>query len=200
MQRWCTAEDVELVAVYEDLGVSGATPVAGRPGLLDALAALGEHGADMLLASRRDRIARDMFVTIMIEKLAGERGAVVRAADGAGNGDGPEAQLMRRMLDAFYEFELAKIRMRTREALAVKKSRGERTGGVPYGQRLAADGVHLEPDAGEQEKIRVARELRAGGLSLRAVGRALAGKGMFPRTGHRWHHKTIKAMLAAEAA
>lgn len=108
--------------------------------------------------------------------------------------------MMRGMVDVFAQYERALIRARTRAALAVKKSRGERIGGIPYGQKLAADGVHLESDAGELEKIRVARELRAEGLSLRAVGRRLAECGMLPRSGGRWHHETVKAVLQAEAA
>ena len=44
-----------------------------------------------------------------------------------------------RMVDAFAEYERAIIRARTRAALAVKRGRGERTGEVPYGFRLAED-------------------------------------------------------------
>lgn len=200
MQRWCTAEGVELVAVHEDLGVSGATEIDRRPGLMSALAALDECGAGFFLVAKRDRIGRDVLVSAMVERLVEKKGARVAAADGVGNGNSPEAAMMRGIVDVFAQYERALIRARTRAALAVKKSRRERIGGIPYGQKLAADGVHLEPDAGELEKTRVARELRAEGLSLRAVGRRLENRGMLPRSGGHWHHETVKAVLAAEAA
>ena len=156
MRIWCDREGVELVAVFEDLGVCGATEIDKRVGLLGALEALGEHGAGVLVVAKRDRIGRDVFVCAMVERLAARAGAVVACASGAGNGEGPEALLMRRLLDAFAEFERALIRTRTREALAVKRRRGERIGSVPYGWRLASDGVHLVADEDEQRIIRLA--------------------------------------------
>lgn len=45
---------------------------------------------------------------------------------------------MRRIVDAFVEYERLVIRARTRAALTVKRSRGERIGGIPYGHQLAA--------------------------------------------------------------
>jgi len=197
MRVWCERESVRLVAVFEDLGVCGATEVEKRRGLMSALSALNEHGAGFFLAAKRDRIGRDAFISAMVERLVTRAGAVVVSADGAGNGDGPEAQLMRRILDAFSEFERALIRTRTKAALAVKKSRGERTGGIPYGYQMESNGVHLEPCWDEQDTIRAAREFRAAGLSLRATGRALMARGILPRSGGHWHPKTVKAVVTA---
>lgn len=52
--------------------------------------------------------------------------------------------------------------------------RGNRT--APYGFALAADGVHLVEVPEEQATIARARELRDGGLSLRAVAAQLAAE------------------------
>jgi len=87
----------------------------------------------------------------------------------------------------------------TISALAVKKGRGERTGSVPYGYALAADGIHLEIDPGEARAVALVRALRAEGLTLRAIGERLAAEGLRPRGGDRWHPDTI-ARIAAVAA
>jgi len=53
--------------------------------------------------------------------------------------------LMRRIVDAFAEYEWMLIKTRTKAALAVTRSRGERISReAPYGYRLAADSVHLK--------------------------------------------------------
>ena len=70
------------------------------------------------------------------EQAYSDRGAKVVAADGVGNGDQPENLLMRRMVDAFAGFERRVIGARTKAALAVKKARGERVGGIPYGESV----------------------------------------------------------------
>jgi hypothetical protein len=104
-----------------------------RPGLLAALSALRQRNACILLVARRDRLARDVLVAALVERLAERDGATVQAADGPAEGTSPEAVLMRRIIDAFAEYERLVVRARTRAALALKRSRGERTGGIPYG-------------------------------------------------------------------
>src|SRR5262249_29181206 len=55
-----------------------------------------------------------------------EAGAKVITADGVAVEDTPEGQLLRGMLDLFAQYERALIRARTRAALAVKRSKGEK--------------------------------------------------------------------------
>ena len=200
LARWCAANGAELVAVHDDLGVSGGTELDKRPGLLAAIDALQAHGAGVLLIAKRDRLARDVVVSAMVERLAERAGARVLTADGTGNGDGPEALLMRSIVDAFAQYERALIRARTRAALAVKRTKGERVGSVPYGFTLAEDGVHLIENAAEQEIIRAARDLKAGGLSLRAIGAGLTARGFVPRGGNEWNPNTVARILEAQAA
>jgi len=69
------------------------------------------------------------------------------------------------------------IRARTRAALAVKKTRGERVGAVPFGYRLAADGVHVDKDEGEQATIARVRELHAVWISQAEDLRRALGRG-----------------------
>ncbi len=80
-----------------------------------------------------------------------------------------------------------------RAAMAVKRSRREYCGGqAPYGWKVTDDGAHIEPDAAEQAIIRQAAELRAAGMSLRAIGAVLEAKGYAPRGGKRWNSNTVR--------
>lgn len=198
LESWCRAQGARLVAVHEDLGVSGKTEVDRRPGLCAALATLRDERAGVLLVAKHDRLARDVLVAVIAEQLVIASGARLLAADGVGNGDGPEAALMRTIASAFAQYERALIAMRTKVALAEKRKRGEKTGGdVPYGFRLAADGVHLERDEHEAAAVALAKELRAQGLSLSAIGRRLEAKGHRPRRGGSWHPMTLHRAVAA---
>lgn len=197
---WCERNGCNLVAVHTDQGVSGGAEIDKRPGLLAALADLRAHHAGVLLVAKRDRLARDAILAGMIERLVEREGATVRTTDGTSDGDGPEAVLMRRIVDAFAEYERLLIKARTRAALAVKRARGERTGDIPYGSRLAADGIHLEPHAAEQEARRLIHGYRQAGLTLRAIGERLSARGLAPRSGGRWHRQTLANVLASAIA
>jgi len=200
LEAWAAAHGAELVAVFEDLGVSGATPAADRPGLLAALGAVVDLEANVLLVAKRDRLARDVVEAAMTERLAARSGARVVSAAGEGtdgDADDPSGLLLRRLVDAFAEYERAMIRSRTKAALAVKKARGELVGSVPYGYRLAADGKTLVEVPEELEVVRVARELRAAGLSYRATAEELETRGLVSRNGRRFAPTQISRFLAA---
>jgi DNA invertase Pin-like site-specific DNA recombinase len=181
-----------------DKGVSGGAEVERRPGLVSAVRALHEHRAGVLVIAKRDRLARDVILAASIERLAAAAGATVVSADGAGNVAGPEGQLMRGMIDLFAQHERALIRARTKSALAVKRDRGERVGGIPLG--YAADDVG-ELHVAEHELAAVARahELRAAGFSVRQIATTLDDEN-YPARGQRWHATTIARLLSRSEA
>jgi len=180
-------------AVFSDEGYSGSNPK--RPGLLAALEALS--AGDVLAVAKRDRLARDAYLSAWIEKEAKRRGARVVSAAGEGtDSDDPAAVLMRRMVDAFAEYERLLIGARTTAALAAKRRRGEKTGGdVPFGYRLDGDGKRLIEDADEQRVIALVHELRERGWTLRQIGAEMERRGITTKNGKaRWNPKTISAL------
>ncbi len=206
IEVWASRAGVEIASWHEDVGVSGATPADERDGLTSALVAIESHRVGLLVVSKRDRLARDTFEAGMIERLAERIGAKVVSADGAGNGDGLESMLLRGIMDLFAQFERAIIRSRTKAAMAVKKSKGESTGTPPYGFRRLPkrdpldedEAVRLESDAKEQAAVRVAKEMRKAGKSLRAIGSRLLDLGHRPREGSVWMPSTIASMVKAK--
>ena len=197
LTRWAASAGVEIVAWHEDLGVSGGAPLDRRPGLLAAISDLGEHGAGLLVVAKRDRLARDVLAAAMIEAMTDRAGARIVSAAGEGT-DGehadPAAQLMRRMVDAFAEYERALIGQRTRAALNVKRGRGERIGELPLGRTVGADGVALVENAAEARAVALVHELRAEGLSVRAIADELNRRGV-PARGERWHATTVQRLV-----
>jgi site-specific DNA recombinase len=179
---WCTERNLELLTIHEDVGISGGADLDKRPGLMAAIGALSKGIA--LVAVKRDRIARDAMNAAMIERLAERVGATVMTCDGAGEGNTPEARLMRTLIDAFSEYERAIIRARTIVALAHKRAKGERTSlYAPYGYLIADDGKTLDTHDGEQLLVAAIRDAREQGLSHRAVVSDLAQNGFHTRKG-----------------
>jgi site-specific DNA recombinase len=78
-----------------------------------------------------------------------------------------------------------------------KKAKGERIGAIPFGYSLDVDGVSLTENADEQEVISVAKELKASGLSLRAIATELSERGYTARNGRNFQATQIQRILNA---
>jgi DNA invertase Pin-like site-specific DNA recombinase len=191
----CRRAAGDLAGVYKDEGVSGKTGLDKRPALLALISKLSK--GDTLIVAKRDRLGRDPLVVAMIEASVKRKGARIVSAAGEGtDSDSPTDILMRRMVDAFAEYERLVIGARTKAALGAMKSRGERVGSIPYGFRVAPDGKTLIEDQDEQETLALVRDLQAEGLSLRAIAARLEAAGRRSR-GTGWHPQTIKNILEA---
>jgi len=194
-RAYAEARGLTVAGIFSDAGVSGSTPADKRPGLMLALGALKRGG--ILLSAKRDRLARSVGVAVVIEELARRKGASVATPD-APDSDDPFAAAMRGMMDVFAELERAMIGARTKAALSVKKSRGEKLGGsLPIGRGVDAAGVLIDGDAAEREALAIIAELRAGGLSIRAIAAELNDQGV-PARGERWHPTTVARLVARE--
>jgi DNA invertase Pin-like site-specific DNA recombinase len=204
----CFAErsGLELVETCSDAGVGGATAIDKRPGLMRALAAV--EGGGVLLVARRDRLARDPIIVAMVESLLARRKARVVSAAGEGTaGDSPTDVLMRRICDAFSEYDLLKIRFNTRTAMESLRRRGRKAGTIPFGFRAVDDGVPsksggmpslLVPDEAERGVIDLIVALADRGYSYRAIARHLDGHGVAPRQKGPWSFTTVRALLRRE--
>lgn len=207
MDSWAKAHGVDLVAVYTEKGVSGGTPLEKRLVLLEAIDAITQHAAGVFLVARRgvflvarrDRLARDVVAAAMVTRLIEKHGAKVLAADGVGNGEGPEAALLAGLVDLFAQYERATIRFRTKSALAVKAARGEKLGGsVPYGFRVGRSGnvKILKPDLREAATVARIVRLRRRGRSLRAIAGTLEHQGIRTKTGRpHWSAEAVRSIL-----
>ncbi len=178
--------NVSIDSWYSGEGVSGGADISKRVGLVQALAALRE--GDLLLVAKRDRLSRDALLSCWIEKEAARRGARIISAAGEGTeNDDASSLLMRRIIDAFSEYERHIISARVKAALQAKRARGEKVGNAtPYGFSIKKDGKTLIKNPKEQQAIRLILGLREKGWALREIGDELARRGIKSKTGKKW--------------
>lgn len=119
---------------------------------------------------------------------------MIAMSDGADGARDPVAYA-RGAVDLARAYQRVVNRARTLAALAEKRERGERIGGVPYGYRLAADRVHLELDEREQAVLDRVLGLAREGLSQRAIVSRLAAGGVAGRTGAPLGQTQVARML-----
>jgi site-specific DNA recombinase len=172
-----------ISSIWRDEGVSGSKPLDKRPGLFGAIGALGR--GDFLVIAKRDRVFRtdDYDRAVILRAVASRGGRIASAAGECPDDDSPDGRMVATILDAVGARERGAGIARTKAALKVKRDRGQRCGQIPYGWRLADDGLHLEPDPADAGLAEACRRLKTDGASLRAIGRELAALGFRPKEG-----------------
>jgi site-specific DNA recombinase len=194
IEAYAKLYDLELVAVLEDAGASGKS--LDRPGLRQALVMLASGEAKALIVMKLDRLTRSVRdLGLLLERDFASGKAALLSVGEQIDTRSAAGRLVLNVLASVAQWEREAIGERTAAALAHKKAKGERVGGVPYGYRAA--GCTLETVPAEQAVIVQARELRAAGLSLRQVCDQLAARGHLSRTGRPFAPVQVQRMLAA---
>jgi DNA invertase Pin-like site-specific DNA recombinase len=175
-----------LVAVHADEGVSGALPVAARPGLTAALDMIRTGDADALLLPKLDRLARTLSVQEAALATVWAQGGRVFLPEGEvlrDDPDDPMCTAMRQMMGVLSQLERGMITARLRAGRAAKASAGDYAyGSPPFGWRADKTAQNgLAPVPAEQTVIRRMVAWRDEGVPMREVARRLNCEGIPPK-------------------
>jgi DNA invertase Pin-like site-specific DNA recombinase len=165
-----------LDQVFVEEGVSGSVPLAERPagGELMALVRPG----DAVIAAKLDRAFRSALDALQVVQELGRRGVALHLLDVGGDVANGHGRLFMTIVAAFAEAERDRIRERIADVKRDQRGRSRFLGGRrPFGYRVTGGGDLVE-DGREQAALARARELRAGGASLRGIAAALAAEGV----------------------
>jgi len=186
IRAYCAMRGIELAAVVIDAGVSAGKPLASRDGGARVLDVIRRKQAGAVVALKLDRLFRNAADCLATVEGWDRAGVSLHLVDMGGTSVNTSSAMGRFFLTVMAgaaEMERNQIRERTSMAMQHKISRGEYTGGkAPYGFDVQPDGTLTRNDV-EQSVLAIARELRAAGLSLRAVAADLAKRGHTSRAG-----------------
>ncbi len=172
----CEARGWDLAQVFEDGGASGKD--LRRPGLLAALDAVDGGEAQILAVARLDRLSRSLIDFAGLMERARKRGWNLTALDLGVDTSTPQGEMMASVMATFAQFERRLIGLRTREALAVKRSQGVRLGRPPVVDAAVIRQIHI---------------LRETGMSYRELAEWLDAAGVpTPRGGQCWHANSVR--------
>jgi DNA invertase Pin-like site-specific DNA recombinase len=174
----CARNGWELVEIIEDAGVSAKNMI--RPGLAGALSTLQAGGANVLMAAKLDRLSRSTRDVCEIGDMAQHYGFDLCLLDVRIDTTTPHGRAQLSMMATFAQLERELIGLRTREALAVKRSQG-----VQLGRRATLP---------EDIAAMIAR-LRESGATYRAIAAHMNEIGTpTAQGGATWHPTTIKSI------
>ena len=203
VRTYCEFRGLDLVDVVIEAGVSGSKPMAKRKGGRKVLAAIKSGEVQAVVAYKLDRLFRNTVDCLTNIESWESQGVALHLLDMGGQAvdtSSPMGKFMLSVMAAAAQMERDQVKARTQFAIDEKKSRGEKTGGkLPYGWRLAADGVTLEPDPSEQIVLQRLKSLRSRGWTYPQI-RDEFNK-IFPKKarGSKWHVTSLRRAVARAA-
>ena len=195
---------LQVVEVIVDGGESAGT--LNRPGLRRAVEMVEAGEADVIVATKGDRISRNLRDLLNLAATLAEHGASIATADGTFDTTTPVGKAMTQMQGVFAELERELIAQRTREGMAAAKAKGVRLGRPPIGY-MVEDG-RLVPDpskAAELERRRAIAErieqMQGEGMTLRQIAEAFTAEHVPTATGRgTWTAAAVQRIARAATA
>ncbi len=205
IRAYCELQNLELGGIISDPGESGGKPLATRPGGQRFLKAVSARQTQAVVTLKLDRMFRNAGDCLATIEQWDKLGIALHVIDLGGNAidtTSAAGRFMLVVLAGAAEMERNLTRERTRLALAVKRSNGERVGAVSYGSDLADDGKTLLANAAEQAVIDEMRAMRAKGWTLQAIAEELTELGVptKKKRSRRWTHQAVAGILKRESA
>lgn len=185
-ENYATTHDLEIIRVFREEGVCGATELDGRPALQEMIAALLSNGTRVFLIERLDRLARALIVQETILQDMKRRGIqIISAAEPDLCDDDPSRTMIRQILGAFFEYERKMIVAKlTAAKKRIRASKGRCEGVKPYGS--------ITTEVPILEKI---LEFDRVGVSSDKIAAHLNESGIKSRQGKPWKGNVIRKIL-----
>ncbi|GAA4376882.1 recombinase family protein [Nocardioides caricicola] len=152
-----------------------------RPAMTEALRLLAAREVGALIVAKLDRLSRSVVDFSNTLALAKKQGWAMVLLDLGVDTSTPNGKLVAGLMAQIAEWERDIIAQRTREALAAAKARGQRLG---------------RPRATPDDVVDRVVDLRATGLSLRAIAQALTDAEIpTTRGADGWRASTVRRVL-----
>jgi DNA invertase Pin-like site-specific DNA recombinase len=148
----------EVVASYEDAGISGGKGREERPGFDALMLAVARREIDMVAAWSVDRLGRSLMDLLAFLRELHAKGVDLFLHQQGIDTSTPSGKAMFQMLGVFAEFERAMIRERVIAGLARARADGKRLGRRPVEQT-------------EVDKVNAALALRSRGIGIGRIAR-----------------------------
>ena len=183
--------EYRLVRIYEDPGVSGAS--INRPGLRALLDAAKEKRFGKVIIAKLDRLARDLYIQLWVEKELLVDGIEVVSLSEGFSGSDPITVAMRQIVGVFAQLEKGRITERLLSGRLKKASLGGYAGGgLPRGYATDDGKLRQNKDA---VTVRTIRKLFGQGWAFRKIARHLNAQCIPNSKGVQWYAATIRYIV-----
>lgn len=200
--HWCAARDnMELIGVIRDEGVSAGTPLERRKGGAELIRRLQAGEADGVGVYRLDRLFRDTLDGLLFFRgFANEHGIVVHSITELIDTSTPQGQLNLNIQLSLAEYERAVACQRTRAVTDHLRATGRVYGSTPYGCVDIDGRLYRDPETWRHRETIVelaCTPVRGRRMSLQQIAHTLETMGIAaPRGGSSWSKTSVSRVVA----
>lgn len=202
IRQYAKRNKIKLLNIFSDKGISGANDISKRQGLNALLDYCKKNKVDQILITKMDRLARDVFIQLWIEKeLKIYDTEIVSINEDNLNGDDYMTKAMRQMVAVFAELEKNRIadRLVSGRRAKAKEKKQKASGNCPIGYKYQYNEQGKNPVVViDEEKAKIVKEiyrLYLRGNSLQKIADSLNDKGLETGRGNKWTKQSVHKIL-----
>lgn len=195
IKAYCSLNDIELVEIVSDAGLSGKN--TDREGLQKILSLCGNKAIDAIIVYKLDRLSRKTVDVLNLIETFEKKNVAFHSIVEKIDTKSAIGKFFLTITAAFAQMERDTISERTSFALKEKRRQGKLAGNIPYGFDLAADGETLIENKNEMKALEIMTELRARRVTFKGIVDELHSRGYRSKSGGLWYAGTIQKLLEA---
>lgn len=195
VRAYAETYDLTLSKVERD-EISGKN--LDRPGITRILDGVDKGTVGHIVIYKLDRLTRSVGDLSKLLETFKRKDVSISSVSESLDTSSASGKMVVQMIGVIAEWERDTIAERTRDALNVKRSRGEKLGGlVPFGYRVQVSGGRkmLTQDPTEGPILRGILEARVDGRGYADIAAGLNQMGVKTRLGKRWHASTVRSIV-----
>ncbi len=199
IESHAAAQGFQVAKWYIDEGISGGT--LDRPGLQQLMKDASDGGFKTVLVAKMDRVARDLYVSLFVEKELLVSGVEIISVTEPLSGKDPMQIAFRQLMGVFAELEKNMITMRMSGGRKQKaRGGGYAGGGAAIGYQAKRGGKVLELDKEKAATVQRVFQLREENptWTLQELADRLNQEGHSTAQGKAWRKMQVKRVLDRE--
>jgi DNA invertase Pin-like site-specific DNA recombinase len=198
IKAYTQLNNLPLDSIYIDDGETGSN--LDREGIQEIMHLSKEKAIKHIITCKLDRLTRNTRDLLMlVDDIFTKNGVELHSIQEKIDTSTPQGKFCLTIMGAMAQMERDLISERTKEVLQFKKSKGQRTGNIPYGKKLARDRITLIDNISEEAVISSIKNLRATGLSLQQIANTTNSNGYRTRTGGEFRKEYVHRILKNNA-
>lgn len=195
--KYCEVNNIAIDGFIEDPEVSGQTP--DRPGLQELKKLMEEGKVESVVVHKRDRLHRNLELSIVLEKLFKDHNVKLIVVDGDSDNTTAQGKLFSLFQDLYAQYYVENLSEEVRKGTHANARKGLVNGGsAPFGYKFNSEKKTYTKHEKEAEIVKEIFSLYIAGNGYEKIINTLSAMDYSTRSGKDFSKSTLSTILKNE--